>query len=222
MVLHCFSRHRWWPLDRLTACSIVVATGVILACGCTDRRGQQISDYVPASNGVVTSHGMTLDENATPEQVVWVLLSAIREDVRTKVNTQDWKDLMKLQCQLANVELLRSRAGTAGRGRNLDSDGLFFSIVRGWAPALNWYAESFDDEFEAARARMTSKPINDPRLPEKYYPIQVVNYVLPAAELDGPVCQNGGVNIQFALSKTQNGYWRVYAVSLGPPPAPTS
>ena len=83
-----------------------------MACGCTDRRGRQVRDYVPASNGVVTSQGMTLDENATPEQVVWVLLSAIREDVRTKVNTQDWKDLMKLQCQLANVELLRSRAGT--------------------------------------------------------------------------------------------------------------
>ncbi len=162
---------------------------------------------------------MTLDENATPEQVVWVLLSAIREDVRTKVDTQDWNDLMKLQCQLANVELLRSRVDTAGRGRYLDSDSLFFSIVRGWAPALNGYAEYFDDEFEAAKARMTSKPINDPRLPEKYHPIQVVNYVLQAAEFDGPVGLNRGVNIQFALSRTQDGYWRVYAVSLGPPPS---
>ncbi len=177
---------------------------------------------MPASNDVVTSHGMTLDENATPEQVVWVLLSAIREDVRTKVNSPEWKDLMKLQCRLANVELLRSRAGTAGRGRYLDSDVLFFRIVRGWAPALNYYAEYFDDEFEAARARMTSEPISDPRLPEKYHPIQAVNYVLPAAEFDGPVRRSRGVNIQFALSKTQNGYWRVYAVSLGPPPASTS
>ena len=177
---------------------------------------------MPASNDVVTSHGMTLDENATPEQVVWVLLSAIREDVRTKVNSPEWKDLMKLQCRLANVELLRSRADTSERGRHLDRDGLFFGIVRGWAPALNYYAESFDDEFEAAKAKMTSKPINDPRLSEKYHPIQVVNYVLQAAEFDGPVRRRRGVNIQFALSKTQNGYWRVYAVSLGPPPAPTS
>ncbi|MCH8963553.1 MAG: hypothetical protein IIB58_01220 [Planctomycetes bacterium] len=206
----------------MTVCGIVVATGAVLACGCTDRRGQQVRDYVPASNDVVTSHGMTLDENATPEQVVWVLLSAIREDVRTKVNSPDWKDLMKLQCRLANVELLRSRADAAGRSQYLDSDSLFFSIVRGWAPALNCYTESFDDEFEAAKARMTSKPINDPRLPEKYHPIQVVNYVLPAVESDGSACLNGGVNIQFALSKTQNGYWRVYAVSPGPPPAPTS
>ena len=177
---------------------------------------------MPASNDVVTSHGMTLDENATPEQVVWVLLSAIREDVRTKVNSPEWKDLMKLQCRLANVELLRSRADTSERGRHLDRDGLFFGIVRGWAPALNYYAESFDDEFEAAKAKMTSQSKIDPRLPEKYHPTQVVNYVLQAAEFDGPVRRRRGVNIQFALSKTQNGYWRVYAVSLGPPPAPTS
>ncbi len=196
--------------------------GLILACGCTDRRGPQVSEYVPASNDVVTSHGMTLDENATPEQVVWVLLSAIREDVRTKVNTQDWKDLMKLQCRLANVELLRSRVDSIGRGIKPDSDGLFFTIVRGWAPALNCYTDYFDDEFEAAKARMTSEPKNDTRLPEKYNPIQVVNYVLPAAESDDPAQQNRGVNIQCALSRTQNGYWRVYAVYLGPPPAPTS
>lgn len=177
---------------------------------------------MPASNGVVTSHGMTLDENATPEQVVWVLLSAIREDVRTKVNTPAWKDLMKLQCRLANIELLRSRADAGGPGIKLDSNDIFFSIVRGWAPALNCYAEYFDDEFEAARARMISKLTDDPRLPENNNPIQVVNYVVPAAEFDGSVCLNRGVNIRFALSKTQNGYWRVYAVSLGPPPAPTS
>ena len=76
--------------------------------------------------------------------------------------------------------------------------------------------------FEAAKARMTSKPKNDPRLPEKHNPIQVVNYVLPAAESDDPAQQNRGVNIHFALSRTQNGYWRVYTVSLGPPPAPPS
>ncbi len=165
---------------------------------------------------------MTLDENATPEQVVWVLLSVIREDVRTKVNTPEWKDLMKLQCQLANVEMLRSRTDAAGGGRYIDSDGLFFSIVRGWAPALNCYAEYFEDEFEAAKARMTSEPKNDTRLPEEFRPSHIVDYVLPAAEFDGPAHLSRGVNIRFALSKTQNGYWRVYAVSLGPPPAPTS
>ncbi len=198
------------------------ALPLFILCGCVNRQAPQAADYLPPSNEVVTAYGVTLDENETPEQTVWVLLMAIRDDVRTKINTPQWQKLMKLQCRLANIELLRSSSAVSKRASREKSEEIFFKVVKGWAPALNYYAEHFDDTLEAAMARMSSRSDTDKSLPEDNQTIQVVDYVLTAQQSDSPAGLNSGVTIRFRLSKTQKGYWRVYKLILGPPPAPTN
>ncbi len=87
---------------------------------------------------------------------------------------------------------------------------------------MNYYAEFFDDDYQAAKARMTTRSISDTRLPEGRQEVRVVDYVLTANRPDSPQGLDRGVTIHFLLSKTQKDYWRVYKIILGPPPATTN
>lgn len=167
---------------------------------------------MPASNEVVTAYGMTLDENAAPEQTVWALLMAIRDDTRSKMNSPEWREHIKLQCSLTNVEFLRRNVKASPSA----SDEAIFALVHGWASALNYYVQHFDDDFESVRVRMSSQRIGSDQLPELGGEGHVVDYTLTGTGVDS------GVQIRFLLSRTEKGYWRAFKLILGPPPAPTS
>ncbi len=189
-----------------------------LAVGCTRSVQPPASDYLPQANEVVSAYGMTLDETATPEQAVWALLLAIRDDVATPINSAKWQELIKLQCQLANVEVLRQRSEGGSEALRKRSQEIYFEVIKGWAAALNYYTEHFDPSLEQAQHRMTLRETNDTKLPEQYRSIRVVDYVLTAGQPDSPPNLERGVDIRFLLAKTLKGYWRVYSLSLHPPP----
>ena len=233
MITHC-DKH-----GRFGLCTIIM----LCLSGCDSRPKLEASDFLPASDEVVTAYGVTLDEHATPEQSAWVLLMAARDDVRTAIHSPEWRELMKLQCRLADVELLREMANKDAALSREKADAIFFRMIKSWASALNYYAEFFDDEFEAARARMTLRNAVSPRLPEGRRNIQLVQYVLTARAADfsprgsapgenvapyegprgpKPATLDSGVTVQFLLSKTHKGYWRIYKLQLAPPPAPST
>lgn len=189
-----------------------------LAGGCTRSVEPPASDYLPQANEVVAAYGMTLDETATPEQTVWALLLAIRDDVATPINSAKWQELIKLQCQLANVEVLRQRSEGGNEALRKRRQEIYFEVIKGWAAALNYYTEHFDPSLEQAQHRMTLREANDTKLPEQYRSIRVVDYVLTAGQPDSPPNLERGVDIRFLLAKTLKGYWRVYSLTLHPPP----
>ena len=197
---------------------------VILLChsACDSRPILQASDFLPASNEVVTAYGMTLDENATPAQSAWVLLMAARDDSRTTIHSPQWQALMKLQCRLADVELLREVAAGNDSLSRVKADEIFFRMIRTWASALNYYAEFFDQDFETAATCMTLRSAVDSRLPQGREDIQVVDYVLTAGAPGRPAALDSGDTIQLLLSKPHKGYWRVYKIQFAPPPAPAA
>jgi hypothetical protein len=199
-------------LQRSIAWGLGAATVLALIGGCVDRSRPSASDFMPSSNDVVTAYGMTLDENASPEQTVWVLLMAIRDDTRSKMNSPEWHEHIKLQCRLTNVEFLRRNANASLS----ISDEAIFALVHGWASALNYYVQRFDDDFESARVRMISRRIESDQLPEVGDDGQVVDYTVTGTGADS------GVRIRFLLSRTQKGFWRAFKLILGPPPAPKS
>ncbi len=188
------------------------AIALALIGGCADRSRPSARDFMPATNDVVTAYGITLDENATPKQTVWVLLMAIRDDTRSKMNSPQWREHIKLQCSLTNVEFLRRNA----KASPSSSDEAIFALVHGWAPALNYYVQQFDDDFESAERRMKSQRIASDQLPEVGDGGHLVDYTLTGTGVES------GVRIRFLLSRTQKGYWRAFKLILGPPPAPTS
>lgn len=190
-------------------------TSLILAFtlgGCAGREKSQADRYLPPSNEAVTMYGMTLDEQAAPEQTVWALLMAVRDDVRSKMHSPEWDEAMRRQCRLTDVELLREVWAATK-----DVDQAVFEIILSLAPALNFYAEYFDEEFDAARTRMTLRATQDASLPRGKQALHMVNYVLDPDGPDPPPGLERGVTIQVLLSKTEQGYWRVYRVLLGPP-----
>lgn len=189
-----------------------------LAGGCTRSVEPPASDYLPQANEVVAAYGMTLDETATPEQTVWALLLAIRDDVATPINSAKWQELIKLQCQLANVEVLRQRSEGGNEALRKRRQEIYFEVIKGWAAALNYYTEHFDPSLEQAQQRMTLREADDTKLPEQYRSIRVVDYVLTAGQPDSPPNLERGVDIRFLLAKTLKGYWRVYSLTLHPPP----
>lgn len=189
---------------------------------CAERHEPRAADYLPDANDAVAAYGMTLDQDAAPEQTAWALLMAARDDVRAPLGTPEAQELLKLQCRLANVELLRS-SSEADRGLSKEAiDDLFFEIIKGWASALNYYTEFFDDDYQAAKARMTTRSTADTRLPEGRQEVRVVDYGLTANRPDSPHGLDRGVTIHFLMSMTHKGYWRVYKIVLGPPPATTN
>ena len=190
-----------------------------LAVGCTRSVQPAASDYFSPTNEVISAYGLTLDENASPEQTVWALLQAIHDDVNTPMSSPEWQELIKLQCRLANVELLRTRLEDNNQASRKKSEEMFFEVVKGWAAALNYYAEHFDDTLEQALHRMTVRELNDNKLPEQYRSVRVVDYVLTTGQPDSPPGLERGVDIRFFLAKTLKGYWRAYLLTLNPPPA---
>lgn len=202
--------------QSLILAGLLALTG--LAAGCTHRTQPPASDFLPAENEAVSAYGMTLDETATPEQTVWALLMAIRDDVTTPINSAKWQELIRLQCRLANVELLRRRLESGNEASRQKSEEMFFGVVKGWAAALNYYAEHFDHSLEQARRRIAVRQATDSNLPEQYRSIRIVDYVLTAGQPDSPPNLARGVDIRFRLAKTLKGYWRVYSLSLHPPP----
>lgn len=199
--------------------SLILAGLLALTAGCTRRAQPPTSDFLPPANEVVSAYGMTLDETATPEQTVWALLMAIRDDVTTPINSAKWQELIGLQCRLANVELLRRRLEDRDQASRQKSEEMFFGVVKGWAAALNYYTEHFDDSLEQARHRITVREIIDSKLPEHFRSIRIVDYLLTAGQPDSPPNLARGVDIRFRLAKTLKGYWRVYLLTLHPPPA---
>ncbi len=212
MITHC-DKHA-----RSGLCTIIM----LCLSGCDSRPKLEASDFLPASDEVVTAYGITLDEHATPEQSAWVLLMAARDDVRTAIHSPEWRELMKLQCRLADVELLREMVHKDAALSREKANAIFFRMIKTWASALNYYAEFIDDDFEAAKARMTLRNAVWPRLPEGRRNIQVVQYVLTAKPPGSPAGLDSAVTVQFLLSKTHKGYWRIYKLQLAPPPAPST
>jgi len=153
------------PYAPATARSRIVgllAIGLAVIAGCTPDEVHR--DLPPAKVGVVTAYGQTLDASATPEQVVYVLLRSIREDVEAAQahNREAQKKAMHLTHSLGAFTIIERRLVEALNLVNKSSkrdlgeqrDQQLFDFTRFWAPIAGYYIASFEQDFEAAKARM--------------------------------------------------------------------
>ncbi len=127
------------------------AVTLVLWCGCGgDARlaGRKIRNVTVQS---VSHYGVTLDQQAPPEQVAFVLLRAIRDDVRAK-NMDERQAALDKQFDLCAANVLQKRNRTS-----LPRDEFIHSIVYQWAPTVSHYAGDFETEREKAVARFVRK-----------------------------------------------------------------
>jgi hypothetical protein len=122
---------------------------------------RQPVDIPPTDVKTVEAYGVKLDELATPQQVVYVLLRSIREDVEAAQagDRERQKQAFRTTFALgAYSEIERRLARGLGEGKGDDlgelRDKRIHDVINHWAPIAAHYVRSFDLDEKTAVAAM--------------------------------------------------------------------
>lgn len=152
--------------------------------------------------GTVTHYGATLDMDATPTEVVYVLLRAIRDDFLASTPDQRETALDK-QFDICAADVIQSRNNT-GSAR----DEFVHNVVYRWTPTVSHYAHDFETEWEKARPRLVRRvPKPDRGGSNEFEKVEVL------MEVDDPNGDPDARVVMIVWLAKDNGYWRV--VHLG-------
>jgi hypothetical protein len=147
----------------------------------------------------ITAYGHTLDPDASPKEVVYVLLRAIADDYAAG------KDREARDAALDTEFAVAAPANIIGtRGDHQDQLERYYRVVHNWAPTLGFYRNNFDADYETLAKRMfevTPPPVEGQAEVTTIF----VNLDHPDPESAGP---NAGVVALFELVREQ-GYWRI-------------
>jgi hypothetical protein len=141
-----------WTAVGLTA---TAAGALAVWCGCGDARlaGHKIRSATVRS---VTHYGVTLDQQATPEQVAFVVLRAIRDDVSAK-SKEEREAALDRQFDLCAANVLQKKNRSS-----MPRDEFVHSVVYHWAPTVSHYVGDFETDWGQAAARLVrTKPNTD-------------------------------------------------------------
>ncbi|MEK6798464.1 MAG: hypothetical protein AABZ12_05840 [Planctomycetota bacterium] len=131
---------------------VAFAAGVTLAAGC--ERDVRLADHKVRSVqvGPASHYGLVLDQQASPQQVAFVALRAIRDDVRAagRVEREAALDVQFSVCA-ANEIKRRNHS-------SLDGDEFLFNVVYHWTPTVAHYAGDFPETPEDAQRRFVQRP----------------------------------------------------------------
>jgi len=137
---------------------IVVTAGLVAvlawACGRDARlSGRKIPTVHVRS---VSHYGVTLDSQASPEQVAFALLRAIRDDFESP-DAASREKALSVQFDLCAANELAPRKKT-----NLSRDERIFRIVDLWTPTVSHYVRNFETDWDKARVKLMRR---EPKAP---------------------------------------------------------
>lgn len=186
--------------------------------GCTPD--EEHKDIPPAGVKTVTAYNVTLDESATPQQAVYVMLRSIADDVHAaqKHDHDAQKEAMRREHSVLAFSLIEQRLlqmENMGRKQPKDSlgpdhDSKLWDFSRQLAPIVAHYVPSFDTTFEAAVSKMQMR--GNPESP--------LVHVLYAASHDPNASdpqERDPVLIDFEVAKENVGgktFWRIAKISF--------
>jgi hypothetical protein len=137
----------------------LAVAAALLAGGCKDPSlvGKAI---FPVDVKPVEAFGRVLDEEAPPQDVVYVLLQAIRQDVAASRARDKEAELeaMKIETSLAAPESMlaafRRVLQRSALPVDITAELAVHKLVRMWAPMIAHYQDVFDTDYDAAVANM--------------------------------------------------------------------
>lgn len=166
--------------------------------------------------GPVTAHGVTLDENATPQEVTFVLLRTFADDMaaaRAGDREAQKKALNETFALAAHDQIERRLLKSFNRAKPVPRESLgtskaedILNVVNLWTPIVGYYVEGFDTELEPAVQRMKLIRQNGEEA-LIHYPVHHV----PSEEHPKP----DDATLAVELTKVSAGgrsYWRVVRV----------
>jgi len=154
----------------------------------------------------VEHYGVSLDEAASPQQVAYVLLRAIRDDVLAG-DKKEREAALDRQFDVCAPLLIYPRETTA-----ISREEALYRMVSHWAPAVAYYAHDLPTDWESARQRLVQLRTVVRKLSESQS-AETSQVAIELADPDGD--PNARVVLLVGQVKDQ-GYWRVHTVAFAP------
>lgn len=136
--------------QRLLRLWLTVGAGLVLIPGCERSArltGRKLRDVTVRT---VTPYGVRLDQEASPEQVAYVLLRAIRDDFLA-ANEAEREAALDIQFDVAAVDEI-----LAWNSMGLTREEALFMMVHNWTPTVSHYVHDFETDWDQARARLVT------------------------------------------------------------------
>jgi len=187
---------------------LIVAAGLVLLpltlTGC--KRQARLADHQLRDPEVrtVSYYGRTLDQDAEPEEVVYALLSAIRDDFQAESEEAREAALDK-QFDLAAVNRIAAR----NRG-SLSREEFLYDYIYRWTPTVSHYVKDFPASWEEAEERLIAtmpQPVGDDADAMK------CRVLLELEDPSGDPHASVVLMVQMVQDK---GYWRVFGLEYDP------
>jgi len=208
-----FYRPRW------TFCTSLGLFATLLgSTGCT----KHTQDIPKPKVETVTAYNVTLDQDATPEQVAYVLLRALADDVTAAQahEHKKQKEALNLTFSLAayaQIEKQVIQTENLTRAKKIDSLGdlrneKLYKFVKYWAPIVAHYIKSFDTNPVTAAKKMKVHLTSDGTIANVLYPVSH-----DPTETDPAKQQTAVLNIKMVKEKAGAiSYWRVARLGYQP------
>jgi len=181
---------------------LVALLGLCLPFGCREDVRLAGKHIRKASVRTVTHYGVTLDQEASPKDVAYVLLRAIRDDFLAKDHAQREAALdVQFDICAANEIQRRNR-------RSLSRDEFIHTVVSQWTPTVSHYACSFETDRGTARACFVVRaPESEASVPQE------CEVLMEVVDPDGNASA-GAVMVIYMVK--DGGYWRVTHLGFKP------
>ncbi len=193
--------------DLMAATLMVAALAMLPGCGEDARLADHAIPHVVVKT--VTDNGIELGPNATPQQVAFVLLAAIRDDVLAGDDQVARRSALMRQFAVADPGYIHDfYKQVLGQQAVYSQDEWAYKKVHLWASTLAYYVDSFDLPFNTARSMMVVSPIN----PQEGWKGETIQVDFPASDPRGD--PNAAAVVRIRMHKTTAGYWRVFHVGF--------
>ncbi len=165
--------------------------------------GHYIPENVQAQT--VTHFGQVLDESASPKQVAFVLLRALKEDFLAG-SPSDRAEALKVQFGVCAPDAIVSKLPSV-----LTRDELLYRVVHIWSPTIGQYVGDIDSSFETMKARLIQRGLR-----QKAGADEGVKECKILVKLDDPSGDpNAAVVLALAMIQ-ENKHWRVERLAFAP------
>ena len=193
--------------------ALIPVVGLGWVAACTDD-ARLVGHGVPeVTVQVVRDQGLELGAEATPQEVVFVLLRAIRDDVLAGEDQPARRPALERQFAVCDPDYIYDCyrdwfRRVYGRNAVAGRDEWVYKRVSLWAPVLAHYVASFDFDLQEARSQMRVLPTS----PGERWPGETCQVDIPVADPAGR--QGADVVARVRLHRHSRGYWRVFQVGF--------
>ena len=189
---------------RNLAAGACLLGGLIVACGCREDVRLAGQDVRTVNVKIVTHYGITLDREAPPEHVAYVLLRAIHDDFLAPGESER-RAALDIQFDVSAASVIKGRNRTAH-----NDDEFLHSVVWRCTPTVSHYVGDFETDRDKALARLVRVAVKKEAGDASGEACEM------RMEVDGPSNDpNARVVLTVGLVR-DDGYWRVLRVGFVP------